>query len=1291
MKKIIHLILLIVSVAFPLSAERFNHINEDQGLSSRRTYSVCQDKNGFIWISTKLSIDRFDGHRIVHYDLSIPHEQTIDNIGFNFVRLAPDQTVWAFTQSGAIFRYNEETDSFDFIYSIRTHYQLYNIILNDIFFDNNNTILLATAKGILRLDADKKQAVNCEIMNNIEVYHILKEQGLYYLSSKTGLYITRLAGGKDDKIMHHLFADQFVNRVYYDNKYQQFWIGTFSKGMYVFPKRENGKVSQISPVIAKPVRSIILYNDTQLAVGVDGEGVLLINRQTLKIENSFVQTENQQYSIGGNSVWDLFLDSQKILWIATYHEGVSYTDRSNLDFHSFIHERNNTNSISNNYINAVLEDSDGDLWFGSNNGVSLFYRKTGKWKHFFQERNVANENVILTLCEGSNSKMWVGGYAFGAAEIDKNTGSAKRYHAGDTQPIVGTDYIYSIYKDEYSGNLWTGGIYGKISCYDLNTKQVRIYDNESLRCFCSYNDSSVLLGLNRGLYLMDIHSGEKSPTKINATVNHILRDKDRSYWIGTTIYGLYYYDFKTDSLIRYTKETHGLSSNHIYAIEKDEEGFLWISTEEGLNKFNPSTGDVITFDKQNGLISNQFTPHASFRCSTSEMLFGTADGGIIFYPSEIKKSNFRKHYPLIFTQFQLFGNPVEPGEKDSPLRSPINNTEKIVLSYNKNYFSLVYTLPNFQSADKTEYSYFLKDYDLDWSKSSANNTAAYSKIQPGVYTFYVRAYIDRQLLDERQLQIVIKQPWWNTVWAWLVYVTVFGFSAYRIIHYFSERRRKKQAEEKMEFFINTAHDILTPLSLIEAPLKDISMMTILTEEAKYLLSLALSNTRKLSHFVHQLLDFQRITLNAEHLVVAENDVYDFFMNKANAYRSVASQKFISLDIHIQQPEKKIYFDKEKINKILDNLLSNAIKFTPFGGKIEILVSYSDNEWSFSVKDNGIGIPQRNQRMIFRYLFREDNDINAQNVGSGVGLKMVQALVRIHQGKITFNSKKDEGTEFTVTLPYHYEEKYIDKSGPVSYKEEYVSSESQANSNILIVESESEMSNYLNNAFAREYPVSSYTSGAEALNQITHVQPALVIVDSLLSDMDGFSFCRKIKENSETEHIPIVIITEQSDPATVKKVFASGANDYIKKPFEFEVLKLKVENLLSLEQIWQNKALADIKKNNINTINNDRDQEFMDNLIQLIEKNLDNPDLNISMLCKELALSRTLLYNKITQLTSISPNEFIRTIRLKTAANLLISGKHSVTEVSTMVGIDNPKYFSRIFKEYYHVSPKNYLK
>lgn len=1281
-------IALLTFVFSSIYADRFRVLNENNGLSSRRTYSVVQDKYGFMWISTKISVDRYDGHSVKSYSLNSPDEST-DNIGFNFVTLAPDSSVWAYTQNGEIYQYNEISDNFEYITSIYQHFSSYSIILNYIYFENQNTLLLATAKGVLKFDNINKSFTNCKSLSDLSVYHINKENDLYYISTTTGLYIAHGSSFENLKIVKHLFNSQFVTKVFYDKKYQRFWVGTNSNGIYIISNRGNSEGVHILPALGKPVRSILVYNSSQIAVGIDGEGVYMVNRQSLTNEKILSKSEFNDNSISGNSVWNVFLDRQNILWIATFHEGVSYSDDSQLKFNKLIHEKGNVNSLSSNYINTVLEDKDGDLWFGTNNGISVFYRKNGTWKHLFREKNISNGNVILTLCESADGTIWAGGYAFGVAEINKSNLTFTRHVAEDKNPIIGTNQVYAIYQDRYSTDLWIGGIYGKVSRLNINTKKAVFYDTESIRCFESYNDSVVMLGLYRGVQLMNINTGVKKTTKVNSIVNCILKDNDK-YWIGTTKNGLYLYDLKNDSIKRFTKSSHGLSSNHVYSIEKDENGKIWIGTENGLNKFDPKTEKIALFDKQDGLVSNQFSPNSSKRLSTSEIVFGTVDGALLFYPSEIDKINIKKLYTLIFTDFQLFGNTMSPGEKDSPLKATINNTKKIKLSHNRNYFSFTFTHPFYQLSDKVEYSYLLEGYDITWSQLSTSNKASYSKVQPGSYTFRVRSYVDSQQLAERSLIVTIKKPWWNSLLAWVIYFMIIGVATYFTLRYLSNLNLKRQTEERMNFFINTAHDILTPLNLIESPLKEISITDNTPKDIEYLTSLALDNTQKLRQFVKQLIDFQKITLQTDQLVVRKNNVNEFFISKTAAYKSLAAQKFISVQLSIPNEEKVILFDKEKIGKIIDNLLSNAVKYTPYGGKIDINVLFNENNWSFSIEDSGIGIPLKSQNLIFKHILRIENEINTKYVGSGVGLKMVYALVKIHQGEISFHSKQNEGTTFKINLPYNYDEKFIDSESLMTTIETYLSG-NKSNPKLMIVSSDIELTKYLQNSLNKEFTIFAQKTGADAFSNILSVQPALIIADGFISDMTGVELCEKIKGNSETFHIPIILVVNQSDTDMIKSAFSSGANEYVEKPFEVEVLKMKIQNLINLQETWQNKALSEVYKNNISVVNNDRDQKFIDDLIELIEINIDNPDLNINLLCSELAMSRSLLYNKVTHLTGESPNEFIRNIRLKKAAKLLIDSKYSISEVSDMVGFSNPKYFSRIFKEYYHVSPKNYLK
>jgi signal transduction histidine kinase/ligand-binding sensor domain-containing protein/AraC-like DNA-binding protein len=1279
-----HLILfLILILPLYLQAKQFIRLNEEQGLSSRRCFSVKQDKEGFIWIANKLAIDRYDGHEFVRYELTDKEGQKLAKIGRNFLSISPEGGLWAFNSLGYLYRYDDRADMFRLVYSTDGYYGQ-DVLINSLYFENDTLVFIATLRGVLRLDLRSGEIRNCSVLHYFNVNHISKQNGLFYVSTSDGLYIVKSLDGENPEIAKGILKGEFVNFSYYDEQYKEWWISTFSNGIYILPENSHIPSGRLIPFIKRPVRAMIPYGDNQYALGIDGEGVLLVDRETKEVCGSFVHDEKDPYSIGFNSVYDLIADKENLLWVATYHGGISYTDHSLLKFQKISHSPSDSNSIPNNHLNAVMEDSEGDIWFATYDGFSLYERSANRWRHFFKG------STLHTIAEYSANKIWVGGYTFGIAEIDKRSGHVKRYRNQTHGSMIDTDHIYSIHIDRSLGEIWMGGIYGKVSCFNPQKGTFRKYREYSTRAMLSYNDSLIIIASEgSGLLLLNKHSGESVATRLRCPVNALLKENEHAYWVSSSENGLYYYDLMTDSLRNYTQKD-GLSSDHVYSVEKDDRGNVWIGTEQGLNKLDPMTGEIEHFTQEDGLVSNLFLPNSSIRCANGDLLFGTVDGGVLFSPSAIQKQERQLNYPLKFTGLSILGNLILPDAKGSPIANTINATKQIVLPYNYNYFSLTFTMPNYSSAHATEYSYYLDGYDLQWNAPSANNNiAAYSKIEAGSYDFYVRTYLGRKLAEERKISITIRPPWWNTKVAWLGYALILLLLVYISVRAWHEQQKKKQTEEKMDFFINTAHDILTPLNLIEAPLKDLSNQHSISTEADYLLSLAIENCQKLNHFIHQLIDFQKIMLNSERLIVTPHNLQTFFTYKKNTYQAIASQKFISLNFHLPNADIAVYFDKEKVEKILANLLSNAIKYSPIGGTIDVRVSLAEDHWGFSVRDSG------KSRKIFKHIFRAENMANLENAGSGVGLKMAHALVRIHQGKIRFSSKEGSGNEFSVTLPRKFNDKSIAQlpDSPL-FKLDTDDSDKrkkEQNRHLFIISPNTEMLDYLKTSFSRDYGVSLFVSGSEALLQLPHSKPDLIFASEILSDMTGLDFCQKIKENKDTENIPLIMIIDFDDSKSIRNILSAGAIDFVQKPFEFDLLALKTANYLSFQMASQKKALNTIRKDNVAKINEQKDQEFMEELIQFIEKNLDNPELNNAMLCKQFALSRTLLYYRITQLTNTSPTEFIQTVRLKNAANMLLSGQHSVAEVSYMVGIDNPKYFSRLFKRYYNVSPKDYGK
>lgn len=1272
------------------ASDIFHRITEDEGLSSRMCFSVEQDKHGFIWISTKMGIDRFDGKNIRHYQLDISQSPGYSNIGVNYLSHSRDKTLWAFNEAGIIYRYDEDRDTFQPIYEVRNYFDNYSIILNNILFHSPESILLSTSKGVLEYHFDNQEVHLWKGTENMSVNQISKYEGRYYLSTSKGLYIVEPTKNHEIEIHDCLLPDINILLIHPEAWYNQIIIGTLNAGIYIWKSGSSEPPFKTNLPITNPVRAISSYGKEQLAIGVDLEGVFIVDAQNLSIQKAHVANEATSSSIVSNNVRGLFVDNQGNLWIATYHGGVSFQDSSKLNFQTFVHQLGSDQSIADNVVNAVLEDSDGNFWFGTNNGVSTLNRKTNRWKHYFN-KSTTNEKgaVILALCEDSQGNIWAGGYSFGVACINPQTGNTKQYKAGEQSSMISTNYIYAIYAD--GNTLWFGGLMGNVTSWNVLTGKSKTYNVSKVNAFERLDNKHILLGLFNGLFILDTESGETTTTGISQTVNTIYRIEDGRYLVGTRNYGFYYYDIPNNEKKRYTTEQK-LSSNYIYGVVPDEDHNLWIATENGLNKLLIQAGEVELFDKQDGLPSNEFTSSSSYLCCDRSILMGTMDGAILFNPLEIKRSENITPYVTYIYQFDLYNEPVHSTDKGSVLEASIYETQEIKLAYNKNFFSFHFATPNFQTPRKTLYSYYLEGHDLDWSLPLPVNMATYSRVPPGDYIFHVHSVIDGIAQQSQSLAVHISQPWWNTLWARLFYLILVLASIFYMYRVIKRRQEKKNTEAKMDFFVTTAHDLLTPLNLIQAPLKDLEQEIQPSSKAGQLLSMAINNSLKLAHYVEKLLDFQRISLNASRLVVSSQVLQTFLRHRIDSFKLVAGNKFITIESNLDETTvNEIWFDKEKISRILDNLLSNAIKYTPYGGKITIEASVDQHKWYLRVKDNGIGISPRDQRMIFKHIFRAENAINTEEIGSGIGLKLVGSLVNLHKGKISFRSKVGEGTEFLLSFPLVYEKTVnyrLDSENALIEEEQKAIS--TATNRILIVEDDPEMSRYIEMSLSDKYQVKVRSNGKEALDIVDSFSPHLILSDVLMPEMTGFELCEKLKSNIKTSHIPVVLLTGLTDTKSVVEGIRLGAIDYINKPFDKEILRNKIANIFELQRTAQRQCIEELKNNNAIELSNKADNEFMEKLQKLIDANIDNPELNIPLMCSELAMSRTLLYNKITQLTGKSPTEFIRIFRLKRAATLLLSGEHSVTDVAFRVGIDNPKYFSRIFKEFYGVSPKEYL-
>ena len=753
-------------------------------------------------------------------------------------------------------------------------------------------------------------------------------------------------------------------------------------------------------------------------------------------------------------------------------------------------------------------------------------------------------------------------------------------------------------------------------------------------------------------------------------------------------------------------------SNNIYTILSDADKDIIMSTESGLTSFYPNEKKFYNWTKDMGLMTTHFNALSGTLRKNNKFILGSSDGAVEFDKDmKLPRSYSSK---MIFSDFKLFYQTIYPGDEDSPLKASINDTKVLKLKYNQNIFSLQVSSINYDYPSNILYSWRLEGFYDKWSKPGTENTIRYTNLAPGKYTLRVRAISNedkRIMLEERSMDIIIAQPFWLTFWAMLVYTAILCLIAIVLLRILILRKQRKVSDEKIHFFINTAHDIRTPLTLIKAPLEELREKEELSKEGISNMNTALRNVNALLRLTTNLINFERADVYSSELYISEHELNTFMNEIFNAFQQYANIKHINFTYESNFRYMNVWFDKEKMESIFKNIISNALKYTPENGNVQVFVSETTDSWSVEVRDTGIGIPANEQKKLFKLHFRGSNAINSKVTGSGIGLMLVWKLVRLHKGKINLSSIENQGSVIKITFPKDSKrfrkahlatpskQRIEIENVPSSSPEIYENAQKKENINhrrILIVEDNDELRNYLSQTLSEEYVVQVCSNGKEALTIIPEYKPELVISDIMMPEMRGDELCQAIKNNIETSHIPVILLTALNNEKDILSGLQIGADEYVVKPFNIGILKANVANLLANRALLRSKyANLDLndEENDEDCINcsQDIDWKFIANVKKNVEDNIDNPALTVDVLCSLMGMSRTSFYNKLRALTDQAPGDYIRLIRLKRAVQLLKEDTHSITEIAEMTGFSDAKYFREVFKKHFNVSPSQYGK
>lgn len=1294
-----------------------SNVNTEQGLSSARVYSIVQAGDGAMWISTKRGVDRYNGMLVKNYSLATDKLYS-DASGGRNIKLLKDahQRIFAYDNKGKLYIYNKVEDRF-----LLTH-DLLNIlggslVVNEIVTDAQGNFWIAMDRGLYLLPALPAGGMDEEVLpvhpqgkfviKNTYISHLSFVGQRLLVGTPQGAYVYQPKTKRKQQIVNGCY----VLSSYYDAARHQLWLGTFHEGIRMVDDRSWCTLplpSSLQEIPQIPIRSIISYDAQTLLMAVDGAGVYAYDKQSGQTKLLLNTDGRPGNALQGNGVYALCRDRLGDIWIGSYSGGVDFAIPMEHSLEYVRHEYLSSQSLLDNSVNDILQGYDGKLYYATDKGVSIYDELTHQWHHGLYNK------VALTLCRTRDGKIYVGTYGNGVYEVHSDGSAVQAFSLANGK--LKSDYVYSLFADQ-DGGLWIGCLDGDmvhVSAQGVQTLPIR-----EVQCITESPDHQyVVVGTSHGCYRVDkrthrvarfYYPEEYPKTDYNFFVNSMAYQDAQHIWLATDGGGLCLYDFKTHHITQYTTQ-QSLPSNNVYALLKTANGKIWMSTDKGLAFI--SDGKVTNLNFFKGL-ECEYKRMSVALTFDGRIIFGSSNGAVILAPRFARGLNYAA--PL-----RILGVEVEGKELTADWNQQLFDMlqeDKLSFSHAENTLVISFESINYQYQHDIQYQYYLEGYDRQWSELSANQDARFANLPPGSYTFHVKAIgrSNGRVLGEASLSIHIAEPWWNSWWAWIIYLCLLSGIAYFGWDYYKERLHRRYYDEKINFFVNTAHNIRTPLSLVLAPLADLAKDAGLSEKNRGFLDMAQRNGDKLLRMVTELLDFQKVGQTKEMLHLQDVSLLVLLRQQVDKFQTMAAEKHIRLDLE-EEGDSVVKTDMKMIDLVFENILSNAIKYTPDGGKVTVSSSLAeDNMISIHVSDTGIGIPMSEKKHIFQSFYRASNAVNSQEKGSGLGLMLTKQLVEKLGGKLTFESEEGKGTTFSFTLPV----------AEAAVSAEACTSD-QYRDTILFVDDNADLRQYIRMAFSDTYHVVDVESGEEAIRYLReNGECDIVVSDVMMPGIQGDELCRRIKENKETSWLPVILLTAKAGRDFMIEGLGLGADDYIAKPFDSAILASKIDSMLKnrrrLSQYYMERSLALVRageasvkassgaasvssdenkkssdenitssdENKIDSVELDpQDQAFIDKTTQLVMTNLSDTDFNIDRLCREMAMSRTLFYGRLKNLTGQAPQDFIRLIRLEQAAMYLEQGD-SVMDVSVKAGFVNVKYFSTVFKKHFGVSPSKY--
>ena len=1322
--------------------------NTDNQLSSNLATQVFQDKSGFIWIATRNGLNNYDGYHINVIKKDMSNFLGLNSNYINSIAQDEKEHILLGTNNSLLEFTGSEFLKIPMLDSKGKELATY---VKQVYPLKNKDVAVATSGyGIMlkKQDEQKCHAMKGEVEKLKYIHKLLEDKrGRLWIITEDGKLYRKETNGR---VTSHFAGTEGVGaQDILQDALGNIYLASKNQGVYLLRAGSN-VFTRISSIGNLAIDNIYISRNNKLYIGCDGLGIYVYDPQT-----GFLQ-DNPLFSglvnLAKSKVTSIIEDNQGNIWVSMLQKGVFMQSNIQNDFNYMGFRLGNRNVIGENCVTSLSINQGNQMWVGTDkDGLYLFNIATQSVEGHF-----LNQSTVLTLCKDQQGRTWVGTYTDGLGYMDaagsfhpvdlgisKSVGilDIKQDPQGNIWIATMGKGLFCLQKDGSRRNYKAK--YGA----DNNLKVNSLPNDYLIKLSFSNDGNHLYVATSVGLACLDRKRNSWVSTfkginclNKNSFSHCVFVDSKDHVWYGTED-GAFCFDFRKGIKPKLYTTANGLTDNSVASITEDYQGNIWLGTIKGLNKLALKSGTITKFYAESGLQSNEFSDASV--CTTQDrktILIGGSGGLNWFQADQVRQHPWQAK--VVISGFILNNKMVTPGMKSGSYTITDNwstFSRDFQLSHEDNTFTLQLSTLTYNDVEQISYVYSING-DAWRTVPAGQNELAFSHMAPGRYKYRIKAICNGYETPVKEFTIIVHPAWYASIWAKLFYLLLLIAA---IMLYLRHRKRQMEdqlilqqhihaeemGEAKIKFFMNISHEIRTPLTLIITPL-----LSLIKEDKEPhrqgIYEIIRKNSERILHLINQMMDLRKIDKGQMVMRMCKTDMVSFINEEYDLFKQQAIAKSIDFEYQHDCEELPVWIDRNNFDKVIINTLSNAFKFTPTAGHILLSLTHTGHHAYISIKDSGIGIPKDKLETIFQRFYQTPADPSDRNIGTGIGLDLTRSLVELHYGTISARnnegekgSKFEHGSEFIIRIPLGkdhlkpeeiIEEEEMKKEqnnelAEAEQEEQLAENNDQpaetlnnsdttpasakgAKAEIVIVEDEEDIQEYLKAQLSSDFKIRTYPNGKVALNEILKNKPDLVISDIMMPEMDGTTLCAKLKSNINTNDVPIILLTAKSREEDQLEGLQTGADAYILKPFNMDILHRNIINLLTVRRTLRNKFTGNESQNHqVEQIEMQTpDNSLMQRVMEVINENINDSDLSVDMIAQKVGISRVHLHRKMKELTNQTPHSFIRNIRLQQAAKLLKDGKQSITEVMYACGFSNSASFSTMFKNLYGCSPREYM-